>query len=123
MAGIGAVGLRPSLVAAPGARLGRLGQVGDRARANQLLAHEQPTGRRLERDLDPLAGETLDPGSNSRATGVDPTPAKLARLHVESVESDLSSMHIEPGYDRHRGPPLRSGLEQPRERSRVEPKE
>src|SRR5256885_87232 len=110
MAGVGPVGLGPPLAAAPGARLGRLGQVRDRTRRRQLLADEQPAGAGLERDLDLLPGKVLGPGAHGRTIRVDPAAAELARLGVHSVEGDLGSVHVESGYDRHQGPPLSSGL-------------
>ena len=118
---IGPVGLGPPLVAAPGGRLGRLGQVRDRAGAGQLLADEQPAGCGLERNLDLLVGEALDPGGNGGATGLDPAAAQLARLAVQGVEGDLSSVHVEPGYYRHWASfELRFDLS--REGSRAEPR-
>jgi hypothetical protein len=47
--------------------------------------------------------KALHPALDGRRRGVDPTTAHLARLGVERIESDLRSMHVKPGYDRHRG--------------------
>jgi hypothetical protein len=103
VAGVGPVGLGAPLLAAPGARLGRLGQVRERARRRQLLADEQPAGAGLERDLDLLPGKALAPGAHGGTVRVDPAAAELARLGVQSVEGDLGSVHVESGYDRHQG--------------------
>jgi hypothetical protein len=104
-----AVGLCAPLAATQRARLRRLGQVRRRTSGAQLLAHEQPAGRRLDRDLNALAGKALHPGADSGAARLDPAAAELTRFGIEGIKGDLSSMHVEPGYDRHQGPPLRSG--------------
>jgi hypothetical protein len=43
------------------------------------------------------------PLRHGRRRRVDAATHHLARLGVQRVESDLRSMHVKPGYDRHRG--------------------
>jgi hypothetical protein len=74
-----------------------------RAHLHQRLAHEQPARARLDRDVDLLAREPLHPRPNSLRRGRYPATAHLARPLVKSVEGDLRSMHVKPGYDRHWG--------------------
>jgi hypothetical protein len=57
MAGVGAIGLGPLLAPAQAARLRRLGEVHVSADHLELLDDEPPAGRRLQRNLKPLAGE------------------------------------------------------------------
>jgi hypothetical protein len=103
MAGIGAVGLGAALAPAPCPHLGRVGQVGGGARPRERLADEQPASAGLDRDVHLTAGEAVGPGVDSLRGGVDPAAAELARHRVEGVEGDLVSVHIQSGYDRHRG--------------------
>jgi hypothetical protein len=98
-----AVGLGAPLLAAQGARLGRLGQVPDGARLTQRLAHEQPARAGLDRDVDPLTPEPPDPTAHRPRVRGNPPTTDLARLRVERVEGDLSSVHVKPGHDRHWG--------------------
>jgi len=53
--------------------------------------------------VDLTVSETLHPAHDGRRRRVNPTTVHLTRLGVERIESDLRSMHIKPGYDRHRG--------------------
>jgi hypothetical protein len=76
-------------------------------RRAERLAHEQPARARLDRDVDLLVREASDPTADTLRRGSDAATMELARLPVESVEGDLRSVHVEPGYDRHRGPPLK----------------
>jgi hypothetical protein len=82
-------------------RLDGLGQVRDRACRAQRLAHEQPARAGLHCDLDPLALKAADPAPHPLRRGRDAAAMDFARLLVESVEGDLSSVHVKPGYDRH----------------------
>jgi hypothetical protein len=50
-----------------------------------------------------LATEALNPVANTLRRGANTATLDLPRLTVKSVESDLRSVHIEPGYDRHWG--------------------
>jgi hypothetical protein len=77
--------------------------VRDGARLTQRLAHEQPARAGLDRRLDPLAREATNPVPDRLRCGSDAAAVDLARLLVESVECDLCSVHVEPGYDRHWG--------------------
>jgi hypothetical protein len=101
VASVGTIGLRASLLPPAGARLGGLGKMRPRARLGQRATNEQAARTRLDRDLDLLTRETLDPGANSRRCRVTAAAAQLPRLGIERVERDLSSMHVKPGYDRH----------------------
>src|SRR5215211_5015068 len=106
MLGVGAIGLRPALGAAQHLGLRRLGQVHLGADAEQLLDHEPPAGRGLERGLDPLALEpTQEVAEALTLRRPDPAPPKLARRRVERIPGDLLSMPVKSHYDRHRGPP------------------
>ena len=104
VAGVGAIVLGALLVPSPSGRLGRLGQVHHGAHPTQLLDHEPPARRRLQRDLELLVAEALeepaDPGAirrrHTRARG-------LPGRRVDPVGGDLRSMLIESHYDRHRG--------------------
>ena len=100
---VGAVGLGAPLAAAPRPRLGRLGQVHDGATLTQRLAHEQPARAGLDRHLDPPAREAPDPTAHRLRVRRNAPTVDLARLRVERVEGDLSSVHVKPGYDRHWG--------------------
>ena len=98
-----AVGLGAPLAAAARARLGRLGKVRYGARLTQRLGNEQPAGAGLDRDVDPLASEAPDPTAHRLRIRGNAATVDLARLSVERVESDLDSVHVKPGYDRHWG--------------------
>jgi len=54
---VSVVGLRSPLAAAPGRRLGGVGQMRAVPRALDLLDHKPPAGRPLDHKLDPRAGE------------------------------------------------------------------
>jgi hypothetical protein len=102
-AGVLAVGLGAPLLAAQRARLDRLGEMRNGARLGERLANEQPARARLDRDMHLLAGKAPNPLANTLRCSANPATPKLSRLAVQSVESDLRSMHIKPGYDRHWG--------------------
>jgi hypothetical protein len=91
---------RAPLPASQRGRLDRLGQMRDRAGLHQRLAYKQPARARLNSDMDLLAGEAGCPPTNALRRGPHPATLDLARPPVESVESDLRSMPIKPGYDR-----------------------
>jgi hypothetical protein len=74
-----------------------------RARRRQRVADQQPARAGLDRDLDLTPREARHPARHGRRRRLDPAAHHLARLDVQSVESDLRSMHVKPGYDRHRG--------------------
>ncbi len=72
-------------------------------RLRQRLADEQPTGAGLDRHLDLLPRETANPAGNGGGSRCDPATAHLPRLGIKGIEGELSSVHVEPGYDRHQG--------------------
>jgi hypothetical protein len=98
-----AIGLGAPLAPAQRARLHRLGQARHRAGSHERVTHEQPTGARLHRDIDLPAAQALHPARHRRRRRLDPTTHHLTRLGVQRVKGDLRSMHVKPGYDRHRG--------------------
>jgi hypothetical protein len=73
------------------------------ARLAQRLAHEQPPGAGLDRDMHLLASEPPRPIPDGLPRGPHPATLDLACLLIKSVEGDLRSVHVEPGYDRHWG--------------------
>ena len=77
--------------------------MGASARLRQCLANEQPAGAGLDSHLDLLPREAANPSGNGGASRGDPATAHLPRLDIKRIECDLTSMHIEPGYDRHQG--------------------
>jgi hypothetical protein len=101
-AGVLAVGLGPLLRAAQGARLGRLGQVHLGADRLELLDHEAPAGRRLQRRLDLPAVPAPQPAAEAEPVGgPDAAPAHLTAGGVERVERDLLPMLVKRHYDPH----------------------
>jgi hypothetical protein len=100
---IGAVGLRPPLAAAPGCRLGRVGEMRAVAGALDLLDHEPPAGRPLNSKLGLTVGELAQPGAQLRPRRWrDPTAAQLTCFAVNCLVRDLASMHVQRHYDPHR---------------------
>src|SRR5439155_1330476 len=96
-------GLGPPLAPASGRRLSRIGQMGAVAGPLDLLDHEPPAGRALERELSLTAGELRQPGTHlGPRRRRDPTTPHLTRLAVERLVGDLPSMHIQRHYDFHR---------------------
>ncbi len=66
--GVGAVGLGALLVAAPRRGLGRFGEMDRGAGGTELLGHEAPAGRRLQRYLQRSASrEALDESAHVAA--------------------------------------------------------
>jgi hypothetical protein len=101
-----AITLGALLVAAARAGLRRLGQMRPAADRADLLDHEPPTRRRLQRDVQVRATEPLQEPPHALAMRRrDPRPADLAGLDLEPVRGHLPSMLIKSHYDRHTGPP------------------
>jgi hypothetical protein len=72
----------------------------------QLLDHEPPASRRLERNLKLLATEPLQEPAHASTVGrADPTALNLTGLAVKPLSGDLRSMLIKSHYDAHKGPP------------------
>jgi hypothetical protein len=81
MPGVCPVGLRPLLVAAQRARLCRLGKMHPGAHRPQLLDHEPPTSRSLQRHLELPAGEPLKEAAHRLPVRRRyPPPGDLARV-------------------------------------------
>ena len=57
-----------------------------------------------------VAREAPGPARHRLRRRRDPATRHLARIGVERVEGDLRSMHVKPGYDRHRGLLYSSGI-------------
>ena len=71
--------------------------------ALDLLDHEPPAGRPLDRNLDRVIGELRQPRAHLRPRRRrDPATAQLTRLPVKRLVRDLASMHIQRHYDPHR---------------------
>jgi hypothetical protein len=106
---ISPVGLRALLLALQRARLGRLGQVHLRADTVELLDHEPPARRRLQRDLQTLALERHqkrpNPGAIRRC---DARTEDLAGHRVDPLRRDLRTMLIHAHHERHALTPFTS---------------
>ena len=98
-----AVGLGATLAATQRTRLDRLGQMRHRSSSHERVADEQPARAGLNRDMQLATAEALRSARHRRRRRLDPTSHHLARVSVQRVEGDLRSMHVKPGYDRHRG--------------------
>ena len=99
---VAAVGLGALLVALQRARLGRLGQMRLGADRAQLLDHEPPPGRGLQRDLELLAGKPRQEPPNAGTVGRHhPRARDLAGLGVQPLRSDLRAVLIQTHHDRH----------------------
>jgi hypothetical protein len=106
MPSVRAVALGALLVPAPRARLGRLGEMHARMDRVQLLHHEAPTRRRLQRDLQLTAAKAPQEATHSLTVRRSDAGARdLARPRIEPLRGDLRSMLIKSHYDRHTGPP------------------
>src|SRR5215217_7985576 len=104
--GVGAIGLGAFLVAAQRAGLRRLGEVHVGSDRLELFDDEPPAGRRLQRDLELLAGETAEELTDAIAVRRrQPGAADFPGLGVQPVGRDLCSMLVESHYDCHSGPP------------------
>jgi len=102
MPGIGAIALRALLRATQPGRLRRLRQMHNRPDAAQLLDHEPPAGRRLQRYLQLPAAKTRKELPHRRAIRRHHTGAlHLAGLCVDPLAGDLSSMLVKSHYDAH----------------------
>src|SRR5207253_1478883 len=78
-------------------------QMGAVAAPLDLLDHEPPAGRALERERSLTAGELAQPRTHVGPRGRrDPAAPHLTRLAVERLVGDLPSMHIQRHYDPHR---------------------
>jgi hypothetical protein len=100
---VGAIGLRALLGAAAGAGHDRLGEMHLGAARAQLLGHEPPARRRLERRLDRKTAEAAqEPAHMLPVRGRDPRPADLAGGRVDPLGRDLRPVLIEPNHDRPR---------------------
>jgi hypothetical protein len=95
-----AIGLSAPLAPPQRPRLHRLGQMRHRARRHQRIADEQPARARLHRNMHLTAAKAFRPARHGRRRRGDAATHHLTRLGVQRVESDLRSMHIQPGYDR-----------------------
>jgi hypothetical protein len=94
--------LRVLLVPAQRARLRRLRQMNLSADPAELLDHEPPARRRLQRHLEL---QTLKPGKEPDHTPAvsrhDPTTRHLARHRIDPLRGDLRPMLIKSHHDRH----------------------
>jgi hypothetical protein len=100
--GVLTVGLRAPHLAPQRARLDRLGEMHNSARLRERLANEQPARARLHGNMY-LSPAKRPAHANSLRRRANPATPNFARRTVQSVESDLRSMHIKPGYDHHWG--------------------
>jgi hypothetical protein len=106
MPGVRAIALRALLRPPQVGGLRRFGEMHLGADPAQLLDHEPPAGRRLERDLKLPATKTSEQLPHRRAIRRRYTRAlHLAGLSVDPLAGDLSSMLIKSHYDAHSGPP------------------
>src|SRR5680860_1631648 len=105
------VGFRPPLRATLHRRVRRLSHMRFVPRPGQFLSHEPPPSAPLKREPHiPAALETGHPLRQHLPRGrLDPSPAHLPRLLIQTLERDLTTMHIHPTYDSHetssRAPP------------------
>jgi len=90
------------LAALQRARFGRLGQMRLGADRAQLLDHEPPPGRGLQRHLEPLTGKPRQEAPNAGTVGRrHPRARDLAGLGVQPLRGDLRAVLIQPHHDRH----------------------
>jgi hypothetical protein len=100
---VGIVGLRPPLPSPLDRRLSRVGQMRAVAGPLDLLDHEAPGGRPLQRELDLTTRKLLKPlPHRAPRRRHDPATPHLTRLTGEALVRDLAAMHIQRDYDRHR---------------------
>jgi hypothetical protein len=90
MSRVRAVALRALLVAAKRRGLRRLGEMHDRADRPQLLNQKPPPRRRLQRDLQPLAGEPRQEPASPPMRSAGRTRARLISPLVTSIHSAVS---------------------------------
>jgi hypothetical protein len=106
MPGVGAIVLRALLRPPQPRGLRRLRQMNHRADAAQLLDHEPPAGRRLQRHLKLAATETRHELPYRRAIRRRHARAlHLTGLGIDPLAGDLPSMLVKSHYDAHQGPP------------------
>jgi hypothetical protein len=111
---VAVVGLRSPLAAAPDGRLGRIGEMRRVAGTLDLLDHEPPTSRALEREVHILTSETLQPGTHRLTRGrADPAAPGFATGQLDRPIGDLPAVHIQRTYDPHRDLLELHGLERP----------
>jgi hypothetical protein len=104
VARIGTVSLGALFVAASRRGLGRLGEMDIGTDRMQLLGHEPPARRRLQRHLEALAGEAPEePAHVAAQRGGHARPAELARLGIDPLGRDLRTVLVESHYDHHHG--------------------
>src|SRR5205085_8158818 len=109
MPGVRTVDLRALLVALAGAGLRRLGQIHPRADPAQLLDHEPPPSRRLQRHLELRAAKPLkEPAHTGTIARRYPRARHLTRRRVDPLRGDLRPMLIQAHHDRHDPTPLSS---------------
>jgi hypothetical protein len=102
MPSISPVSLRALLVALQRLGLRRLGQMHLAADTLQLLDHEPPARRRLQRDLQALALELLDELLHPDSVRWHhPRTRDLTGDRVDPLRRDLRAMLIKPHHDRH----------------------
>src|SRR5438445_1664017 len=111
---VGVVRLRPPLAPPLRRRLRRVGEMSTVAGALDLLDHEAPTGRPLQRELRLAGGEASEP-LTYRLTHrrADPAAPNLASRQLDRLERDLPAVHIQSAYDLHRDLLELHGLERP----------
>jgi hypothetical protein len=106
MPGVRAIALRALLRPPQVGGLRRLRKMHHRADAPELLDHEPPARRRLQRDLKLPAAETRQPLPHPNAVRRHHARAlHLTGLGVDPLAGDLSSMLVKSHYDAHSGPP------------------
>jgi len=111
MPGVRAVGLRPLLAALPGAGLRGLGQMHLRGDLAELLDHEPPPCRRLQRNLELLVVKARQEPADAGAIGRCHPPARhLTGRRVDPLRGDLHPMLIKTHHDRHPPTPFPSSL-------------
>jgi len=71
------------------------------ASTNASQTNSQPV--QASTDMDLLTREPSRPPADGLRRGGYAAAVDFARPPIESVEGDLRSMHVEPGYDRHWG--------------------
>src|SRR4051794_16209315 len=109
-----AIALGALLGSAQARGLRRLGQMHPRADPTQLLDHEPPAGRRLQRDFQLLAAEALEKAPHANAVSRRNSRAlDLAGLRIQPVGGDLCSMLIKSHQDAHPGASSRSTVSTP----------
>src|SRR5450755_2021430 len=117
MAGVSPIGLRALLRTPQPARLRRLGQVHPSADPLELLGHEPPPRRCLQRNLEIPPGEPLEELADRSAVCRHHPPARdLTARKLDPLRGDLRPVLIKPHHDRQ--PPSR--LPSPARRSTLQ---